>query len=331
MSYTKSIIDDVVDITCWETHDDTDDLSGNSEKETVTEPITGLSCMFKRPSKARKHQIWSEMLASAIAGGLRWKVQRAGVAVRKDPSNGKIIDVGNILPHFYNSIADNGNETLVDGEKYCHFADYGYYEYDDEFGQRGCGNTLPLLREGVSTQLYRRHRLKSNHFLLFLSRIFAFDALITCTDRHPKNWGIITDNRSSNVIRMAPIFDNASSLGCAFRNLNEAYGADGKIRASHKRELQKWRSHVRLEEPAERGSSFIDVSKAFLKTFPKGVISFRNASLIDIDEVYNLMTRIRERFELPAPYALTKKRQEHIRFMLEIGKERIDEILKDFR
>ena len=173
MSYTKSIIDDVVDITYWKTHDDTDDLSGNSKKETVIEPVTGRACMFKHPNKARKHQIWSEMLASAVAGGLGWKVQRAGVAVRKDPSNGKIVDVGNILPHFYNSIADNGNEALVDGETYCHLADKGYYEYDDRFGKRGCGNTLPLLRHRVSLELSRRHRLKSDHFLLFFESHFC--------------------------------------------------------------------------------------------------------------------------------------------------------------
>lgn len=130
---------------------------------------------------------------------------------------------------------------------------------------------------------------------------------------------------------MAPIFDNSSSLGCAFRNLNEAYGPDGKIRESHKKELQNWHSHVRLEEPAERGSSFIDVSRAFLETFPAGVISFQEASRINIDEVYNLMTSIRKNFVLPRPYALTENRQKHIRFMLEMGKDRIYEILQDFQ
>ena len=127
------------------------------------------------------------------------------------------------------------------------------------------------------------------------------------------------------MTRVAPIYDNSSSLGCD-RDLSHNYKSNTGLREN----IKNWNSHVRLDTPAEWGSPFIEVSKAFLKTFPKGVISFRNASRIDIDEVCNLMTQIREKFELPAPYALTKKRQEHIRFMLEIGKERIDEILKDF-
>ena len=325
MSYTKSIVNDVVDITGWETHDDTHEFSGTSKKETVIEPVTGWLCIFKRPKDKKEHQLWAEMLASAIAGGLGWDVQRAGVAVRRNSSSGEVVEVGNILPYIYRSTYNGGNEELAEGETYCYLADKNYRHHNKKFGKYGCGNTLPLLRYGVARALSTRHRLKSDHFLLFLSRLFALDALITCTDRHPQNWGIITSNRNRNAIRVAPIYDNSSSLGCA-SDLSHNYKSNTGLREK----IKNWSSHVRLDTPAEWGSPFIDVSKAFLETFPKGVISFRNASRIDIDEVDNLMTRIREQFELPAPYALTKKRQEHIRFMLEIGKERIDEILKDF-
>ncbi len=43
----------------------------------------------------------------------------------------------------------------------------------------------------------------------------ALDALVGNTDRHHENWGIIaTLERPSAVLRLAPTFDHASSLGC---------------------------------------------------------------------------------------------------------------------
>jgi hypothetical protein len=43
----------------------------------------------------------------------------------------------------------------------------------------------------------------------------ALDALIGNTDRHHENWGIIGSLEDGNVVlRLAPTFDHASSLGC---------------------------------------------------------------------------------------------------------------------
>jgi len=46
--------------------------------------------------------------------------------------------------------------------------------------------------------------------------LLLFDAFIGQTDRHEENWGIIISKSSDNNMELAPIYDNASSLG---RNL----------------------------------------------------------------------------------------------------------------
>lgn len=58
-----------------------------------------------------------------------------------------------------------------------------------------------------------------------LRSMLIFDALIYTEDRHFGNFGILRDNHSGEIIALAPIFDNGSSLFCRahekdFENLN---------------------------------------------------------------------------------------------------------------
>ena len=328
-----SIIDDLIDITKWKSRTEITRLSlGTCDKEAVVDPKDGTLCIFKLPKEDRKHQIWSEMLASFIAGRLGWDVQCAGVAIKMDPSSEKVLHVGNLLPYIMKSTENGGSEVLNNGELVCVKANSNYRAYDRKFRSRGSGNTLPLLQQGVCRQLHREYGIEKRQFLDFLSRMFAFDTLITCTDRHPENWGFITDENNPGKNRMAPFFDNASSLGCSELNakIKSAFDKNGNMIKKRKDGLKrKFRHHVRLDKPARYGATFMNVSRAFLNGYPEGRAAFEEATRLDIDEVDALMTSIRKRFKLPKQYTLTKTRQKHIRVMLEIGKERIERILNE--
>lgn len=52
-------------------------------------------------------------------------------------------------------------------------------------------------------------------WMCYWAEVFLFDALIGNTDRHQDNWGILIDLDDSDPIstRLAPIFDNGTSLG----------------------------------------------------------------------------------------------------------------------
>ena len=328
-----SIIDELIDITKWKNRPKHKGIKrGTCDKQVVADPKDGMLCIFKLPKDDRKHQIWSEMLASFIAGQLGWDAQRAGVAIKKDPSSGKIIQVGNLLPYIMKSTENGGSEVLNNGELVCVKANSNYRAYDRKFRSRGSGNTLPLLQNAVCDQIHRQYGIEKRQFLDFLSRMFAFDTLITCTDRHPENWGFITDKNDPGKNRMAPFFDNASSLGCSELNakIKSAFDKNGSMIKKRKDGLKgKFRHHVRLDKPARYGATFMNVSRAFLNGYPEGRAAFEEATRLDIDEVDALMTSIRKRFKLPKQYTLTKTRQKHIRVMLEIGKERIERILNE--
>ena len=331
----SSIIDELIDITKWEGGaENTGKRRGTCDKENVVRPEDGWLCMFKLPKENRKHQIWSEMLASFIAGQLGWNVQCAGVAIKRD-SSGEIEQVGNLLPYIMEAEEGGGSETLINGESFCLDANNEYRKYDKKFGRGvwGSANTLPLLRNGVYNQLKQQHGVEKTDFFNFLSRMFAFDTLITCTDRHPNNWGFITDESDPKKNRMAPFFDNASSLGCSIPStkIKSDLGKNGNIIKKRKDALKKRfrHHHVRLDKPAAKGSTFLSLSKAFLNGYPEGRAAFEEAAGLDINKVDAQMTSIRKRFDLPKQYALTKTRQRHIRGMLEIGKERIVRILNE--
>ena len=330
-----SIINELIDITKWKDRPEiTRQCRGTCDKEAVVGPKDGMLCIFKLPKEDRKHQIWSEMLASFIAGRLGWDAQRAGVAIKKDPSSGKVLQVGSLLPYIMETDENGGSEILTNGELLLVNADSRYYKHDKKFKgwARGSGHTLLLLQNDVCEQLHRRYGVEKRQFLDFLSRMFAFDTLITCTDRHPENWGYITDENDPNKIRMAPFFDNASSLGCSKPPAEIKCDLDksknmAEVKSSLRRRFRY--HHVRLNKPAKNGATFLNLSRAFLNGYPEGRAAFEEAACLEIDEVDALMTSIRKRFNLPKQYALTKTRQRHIRVMLEIGKERIERILKD--
>ena len=77
----------------WERAEETP--TGTREKFTLIEPGTVNHYIFKYPKEYIEHQIWSELLASIIAGGpLNWEVQHTGIAVL-------VGRPGNLLRYIY--------------------------------------------------------------------------------------------------------------------------------------------------------------------------------------------------------------------------------------
>ena len=56
-------------------------------------------------------------------------------------------------------------------------------------------------------------------------QMIVLDALTLNTDRHLKNFGVLYDNDSMRVLRMAPVFDNNLSL-CPFADMDDLYNMD---------------------------------------------------------------------------------------------------------
>lgn len=80
---------------------------------------------------------------------------------------------------------------------------------------------------------------------IYWSDMLLFDALIGNTDRHQDNWGLLWQTTNNKLkVRIAPVFDNGTSLGYEIleRNMGGFYNPD-RMRSY----INKGRHHIRCQ------------------------------------------------------------------------------------
>lgn len=91
----------VIDVGNWDQAEEVP--TGSREKVTLIDPQSGAHHIFKYPKVRREHQLWSELLASFIAGDLlSWDVQHTSIATR----GGRL---GNLLGYVF----EPGSKTVA--------------------------------------------------------------------------------------------------------------------------------------------------------------------------------------------------------------------------
>ena len=302
------------DLDTWEVAEERP--TGSREKFTLIRPGESSYFVFKHPKYRREHQIWSELLASYIAGDLLgWDVQHVSLGIRKGRP-------GNLLRYIYRAESEY-REQFIEGWQLCKEIDP---QFDVDEGRR---HTFPILLRVYDQVISQRYSISRTDFMEFWSRAFALDTLISNTDRHAENWAI-TVSRSGS--RMASFYDNGSSMGCEYENkgLRRCFGRDGQIKPawiSHFRDHGK--HHVRLDQPAKDGATFETLCNKLLDTYPEGRAAFERAADIDLEVVRALTHNIIQGVNLPGNYALTEKRAAHIHAVLQIGVQRLQNILRE--
>lgn len=289
---------------------------GSREKGTLIDPSNGDHYIIKYPKDRREDQLWSELLASYIAGDLLgWEIQRVGLARRM----GRL---GNLLTYIYRHRSKRfSQELLIEGTNLCSRVDRNF---DAKAGNR---HTLPLLLRVCDELLVPKYNLVREEFLQFWARALALDTLISNSDRHAGNWAIVIGQDGA---RMAPLFDHASSLGCEREQVGlEKIFKDNETFGQH---LVKFRSegchHLRVEFPCKDGSKFEDVCCAFLQIYPRAKQYFESASEINIEKICCLMDSIKVDSGIEEPYVLSCKRIKYIQAILNIGVGRLRSVLQ---
>ncbi len=270
--------------------------------------------VFKNPKRRREHQIWSELLGSFISGDLLgWEVQHATLGIRHGSP-------GNLLRYIYKA---GSEEQFIEGWELCK-------EIDPEFDvDKGQHHTFPLLLRIYDEVISPRYSISRTDFMEFWSQAFALDTLISNTDRHAENWAIID---SPSGARMAAFYDNGSSMGCGLDivGLDRCFNEDGQMKPSWiKRFRDSGRHHVRLDQPAKHGALFEPLCHRLLDEYPEGRAAFERVATIDLEAVRMLTHRIISHVKLPESHALTERRAVHMQSVLQIGKERIRNILRE--
>ena len=286
--------------------------TGSRQKLTLIRD--GAHFIFKYPKSQREHQIWSELLGSFIAGDLLgWEVQHVSLGIR----NG---NPGNLLRYIYQT---GGEEQFIEGWQLCKEVDP---EFDVDKGQH---HTLPLILRVYDEVIAPKYGISRTDFMEFWSRAFALDTLISNTDRHAENWAII---EFPSGTRMAAFYDNGSSMGCGLDavGLGRCFSEDGQIKPAWITRFRDFgRHHVRLDQPAKQGAFFEPLCHKLLDAYPEGRAAFEHAAGIDLETVRVLTQEIIRHVKLPASHALTYRRAAHIQAVLQIGLERIRNILRE--
>ena len=313
-NFTHISLEVETNLEAWE--DIVEPKRGSRPKLILKRSSDGAYFIFKRPKNQREHQIWSELLGSFIAGDLfGWEVQHTALGIRHGSP-------GNLLRYIYGA---GSEEQFIEGWELCK-------EIDPEFDvDKGQHHTFPLLLRTYEEVISSRYNISRTDFMEFWSRALALDTLISNTDRHAENWAII-ESPSGN--RMAAFYDNGSSMGCGLDTvgLDRCFNEDGQIKPTWlARFRDSGRHHVRLDQPAKQGAIFKPLCHRLLDEYPEGRAAFEHAAGIDLETIRLLTREIISHVRLPESYALTERRAAHIQAVLQIGLERIRNILRERR
>lgn len=198
--------EEIVDLRGWELDQDNPwGMPGARPKRIFVCPkvpphgflIGGHRYLFKEPSGWRSAQIWSEAIAYELSRDLGLPVPPAFLA--RGPENGA---PGILVEFFY------GYPTQELVEK---------WRYVDAINLlQGFDYEINFKHGSLSDNLHLSRSLGIANWRDWWCRAIAFDALIGNGDRHSANWGTlirVPTETHQRVVRLAPAFDNGSSLG----------------------------------------------------------------------------------------------------------------------
>lgn len=309
MAYSHIDISSVVDVSDWPTLEE--ELAGSRAKKTIVDPDTKKLCVFKEPKVKREAQIWSELIASYIAGDLLgWAVQRTRIAMR----DGRI---GNLLDYIYDD-----DQTFQSGEQFCKHVDP---EYDPKLGRRHTWDLIKRIRsdpilEGLDEQGYVK----------FWARAIALDTLISNTDRHAENWAILrTYGTHPTSMEMAPLYDNATSMGCEVdeRGLDKWFLPNGGFVVKKVQNYFANGCH-HISDGQER-YKLTDLATKVISDFPTSKPEFICAKNIELEPIERVLNEISQMAIIPQAAQMSEKRKLQIMLVLQEGKDRIIRALKN--
>ncbi len=317
MSKYKSIdLSQVINIDGWEIEDTP--AVGSRIKKNIYNQDTGNLYVFKEPKERQQAQIWSELIASYIAGDLLgWPVQHSTIAI----SNGRI---GNLLGYIYGK-----SVAFRHGEFFCTAVDP---QYDTRLGKR---HTWDLINKIAQKYMYI-DKWRENYFH-FWARAIAFDTLISNTDRHAQNWAVILKRdvidvsnivALANALSMSPLYDNATSMGCDYDAKGLAkWFQNGKMNPDKlAKHIKKGCHHLRDSDG--KRFPFETLCQRVLSEQPQTRAMFESVATLDLSRLNPILEEIMAMKDLPAKAMLSTQQAEVIMALLQAGQNRVKNSLE---
>ncbi|HEX5338446.1 MAG TPA: HipA domain-containing protein [Gallionella sp.] len=159
--------------------------------------VAGKRYLFKRSKRSYPDQFWGEVVAYRIGCLMGVQVPPAFVAY-----NSKTGHCAALIEWFYS----DGKELFIMGGD---FLQKIQPDFDRKYGTQH-----NLIDNSVFIRVLTRNKTLETNWRQWWVDALLFDALIGNTDRHQDNWGLIFfRSGDESKCRLAPLFDNGTSLG----------------------------------------------------------------------------------------------------------------------
>lgn len=238
--------------------------------------------LFKHTNKRYPDQFWTEIIAYRIGCLLGVAVPPAFVAW--DSDNG----VCGALIEWFFDYPGQPEERYVPGGDYMTRMIPGYERKKGD--QHNVESIIALMK--VLTQ----KGILTSEWHTWWCDTFLFDALIGNTDRHQDNWGLLWT--TDGEVRMAPVFDNGTSLGHEIFPHKMAGFADAKRLESY---IRRGTHHVHWRIDDERRPQHADLVARLYERAPELRVHVKNRlDAFNIGAMRAIITDMTE-FYIPVP------------------------------
>lgn len=260
------LVDQAIDVSDWRRHEEFGEYPEGARDKTLLycpsqAPYNFLKkdhrYLFKRSSHRYPEQFWAEILAYRLGAVMEISVPPTFVAYdsKKNLS-------GALIEWFLNPVTLLSDENYIPGGDYCQ---QYIPDFDRKKGKQHNFETVSQIFEDLSKKYIYFDDWKN-----FWAKTFVFDALIGNTDRHQDNWGIILTPYygilSSEKIRIAPVFDNGTSMGSEIPSNKFSYYDDND---NLKRYVLKGWHHMKWNISDMSPAGHIEMLKKFTTRYPE--------------------------------------------------------------
>ncbi|WP_162998087.1 HipA domain-containing protein [Brevundimonas lutea] len=231
--------------------------------------LPGHIYMFKTGDDWRARQFWSEVIAYELSKVCGVYVPPAFVATGPDGAT-----TGCIHELFHGYRDQAGEARLIHGADLLRRITPNF---DDKTG-----------RPHTYTANVRICRAYGVAYVIEnWAALFAFDALIGNTDRHPENWGLLRqlEDDTSRLV-FAPLYDNGTSLGYSVREEHlERELAQDRI----ERFINRGTHHAQFAADDVRGARHVDLCRQFSAEYPAARDVMARVTNFDPKEVADIL------------------------------------------
>lgn len=188
--------------------------------------------LYKHAFGRHPDQFWTEIIAYHVGCLLDVPVPPAFVAFDEDNNS-----CGALIEWFLN-YPEQPEERFVPG------GDIMVSVIPSYDRKKGLQHNFAIVQHYLDF-LAKSRKVDMAEWQIYWSDMLLFDALIGNTDRHQDNWGLLWQTTNNKLkVRIAPVFDNGTSLGYEIleRNMGGFYNPD-RMRSY----INKGRHHIRCQ------------------------------------------------------------------------------------